>query len=83
MQPGAEIVMPFVMMLLVWGVGGCLGIASFAVWIWALVDCLKVPTDDDYQTGTKLIWALVILLGHGVGGLIYLFVGRPKPSANI
>ena len=44
-------------------------------WIIALVDCAKrdFPGEND-----KLIWILVIVLAHGLGALIYWFVGRPK-----
>lgn len=50
-------------------------IATTAFWIWMLVDCLtKVRSDGN----DKLIWALVIILAHGPGALIYFFVQRPK-----
>ncbi len=52
-----------------------LGIGSFVVWIAALVSCLK----NESPTGnTKIVWALVILLTHFVGGLIYFLVRRPE-----
>lgn len=46
--------------------------------VWMLVDALRVRSDDEYQTGTKLVWVLVILLANGVGAVIYFFVGRPR-----
>lgn len=46
--------------------------------IWALVDAIRVPSDQDYRAGTKVIWVLVILLMQGVGALIYFAVGRPR-----
>ena len=50
--------------------------------VWALVDCLKVKDDSEYQSGTKLVWVLVILLLWGLGAIIYLVIGRPKPGAG-
>ena len=49
----------------------------WAVPIWALIDALRVPSDGDYRTGTKLVWVLVILLGGIVGALIYFAIGKP------
>ena len=43
---------------------GLLFVASFIVWIWALVDAIQVQDDSMYRTGTKLLWVLVILLTH-------------------
>lgn len=54
-----------------------LGIAGTAVWIWALVDCIQVPDDSLYQSGTKLIWVLVIVFATFIGAIVYLAIGRP------
>jgi uncharacterized membrane protein len=54
-----------------------------AVWVYALVDAIRVPDDSMYQAGNKLIWVVVILLAPLIGALIYLTVGRPirqRPS---
>jgi hypothetical protein len=61
---------------------GLLAIAGFAFWIWALVDCIRVPDDSMYQSGTKLVWVLVIVLLQVVGAIIYLAVGRPRNPAG-
>ena len=66
---------------LLFGVFGILATAAFVLWIWALVDCLSVDDDSQYQSGTKLIWVLIIVLLHWVGALIYLAIGRPKAGA--
>ena len=55
-----------------------LGIAGFAVWIWALVDVVKVPDDSQFRAGNKLIWVLVIVITGAVGAIVYLIVGRPS-----
>jgi len=47
--------------------------------IWALVDAIRVPSDQDYRAGTKVIWVLVILFLNCLGALIYFAVGRPRP----
>lgn len=66
---------------LLFGVVGILTVAAFVLWIWALVDCLNVQDDSLYQSGTKLIWVLIIVLLHWVGALIYLAIGRPEAGA--
>ena len=60
---------------------GLLALASFVLWIWALVDALQVPDDSMYRTGSKLMWVLVIVLLHVVGAVLYLLVGRPERRA--
>jgi hypothetical protein len=48
-----------------------------ALWIWTLVDAIRVPDDAHYRAGTKLIWVLVIVLTGFIGAAVYLAVGRP------
>jgi hypothetical protein len=48
-----------------------------ALWIWALVDAIRVPDDRGYRAGTKLIWVLVIALTGLIGAGLYVAVGRP------
>jgi Phospholipase_D-nuclease N-terminal len=62
--------LPFLLVLL-------LGIAATVVWIWALVDCIQVPDDSMYRSGTKLIWVLVIVFATVIGSIVYLAIGRP------
>jgi hypothetical protein len=57
-----------------------LGFVSFAFWIWMLVDCLKYERPDGAD---KLVWILVIVFLHWVGGLIYYYVRRqPRIEAK-
>ena len=56
-------------------------LALVALWIWALVDAIRVPDDAHYRAGTKLIWVLVIALIGFVGAAVYLAVGRPARRA--
>jgi hypothetical protein len=57
-----------------------LGIAATVVWIWALVDCIQVPDDTMYRSGTKLIWVLVIVFATFIGAVVYLAIGRPDAT---
>ena len=52
------------------------------VWVWALIDAIRVKDDDTYRTGTKLMWVLLIALTHALGAVIYLLVGRPRPTTT-
>lgn len=52
-------------------------VAGLGLWIWALVDAIGVPNDSDYQSGTKLVWVLVIVLAGFIGAIVYFAVGRP------
>lgn len=56
-------------------------LALVALWIWALVDAIRVPDDVHYRAGTKLIWVLVIVLTGFIGAAVYLAVGRPARRA--
>jgi hypothetical protein len=54
-----------------------IGLALFALWIYALIDAIRTP-ESSFQTGTQLIWVIVILLGNVIGAIIYLIMGRPQ-----
>ncbi len=60
-----------------------LPVAVVALWIYALVDAVKVPDDSMYRSGNKLIWVLVILLAPVlIGPIVYLVVGRPARTPS-
>ena len=61
-------------LLLIALVGG-FAIASSIFWIWMLIHAI---TNKGLDSIEKLIWVIVILCLHFVGGLIYFFIGRPK-----
>lgn len=61
--------------LLVLFVVGVFVIGGTVLWIWSLVDCLR---NESPQGNDKIIWALVIVLTHCLGGVLYLVVRRPK-----
>ncbi len=55
-------------------------LAGFAVWLWALIDVLRVPDDSLLQTGTQLVWVLVIVLVPLIGAVLYFAIGRTRRS---
>ena len=67
------------LVLLFFGGVGVIGLLSFVLWIWTLVECLsKEPSEGN----TKLIWTLVIVFLHIIGSLLYVFVRRPERIAQ-
>lgn len=59
---------------------GLIGIGGLILWIWALVDAIKVPDESMFKAGSKVIWVLVIVLTGFIGAIIYLVVGRPSEA---
>jgi Phospholipase_D-nuclease N-terminal len=49
-----------------------IAIASFVLWIWALVSALS----SNMQSTEKLIWILVIIFLPVIGPILYLVIGR-------
>ena len=66
----------FFLFFLVFVVGG------IVLFVYALVDVIRMPNDASFKTGTQLIWILVILLAQGIGAIVYLIVGRPPGGAT-
>lgn len=56
------------------------GLGLLALWIWALVDVIRMGDQTAYRTGNQLIWILVVALTQVIGALLYLAIGRPAPS---
>jgi len=52
-----------------------LGLAATVLWLWAVVDCVR---HGPKQENAKIIWVLVIVLGHVFGALLYLLFGRER-----
>ena len=57
-----------------------ISLGAFALWIWSLVDAIRVPDDSAFRAGTKVIWVVVIAVTGVVGSIIYLVVGRPRAA---
>ncbi len=54
-------------------------LAAIGLWIWSLIDAVRVP-DDSYQAGSKVVWVLVIALTGFIGSIVYFFAGRPRAA---
>ena len=52
-----------------------LAIASFVFWIIEIIDVARREFPDP---NTKVLWLLIVILLHGIGALIYYFVGKPQ-----
>lgn len=52
-----------------------LALASFVFWI---VEIIDVARRQFPEPNTKTIWLLVVVLGHGLGAIIYYFAGKPS-----
>jgi len=66
--------------LLALGIGGIVGLAILAFWIWMLIHAI---TNKGLTDTEKIVWVLVIIFVHFIGALIYFFVGRPKGAGGI
>ncbi|MEX2562995.1 MAG: PLD nuclease N-terminal domain-containing protein [Nitriliruptoraceae bacterium] len=59
---------------------GFVGLALLALWIWALVDVIRMGDQIPYRAGNQLIWILVVALTQVIGALLYLAIGRPDAA---
>ncbi len=59
---------------LVYGFIILLSLASLVFWIIEIID---VARRQFPEPNTKTIWLLVVVLGHGLGALVYYFAGKP------
>ena len=51
-----------------------------ALWVWSLVDAIRVADDSAFRAGSKVIWVVVIAITGLIGSVVYLAVGRPRPA---
>ncbi len=56
-----------------------LGVVSFALWVFCLVDAIGAPSDR-IRNLPKVAWVLLILLFPLVGSIAWLVAGRPESS---
>ena len=47
-------------------------IVPFALWLWALIDCLQ----GEFDNNNKLVWVILIILIPLLGAILYLAIGR-------
>lgn len=52
-----------------------LSLASIVLWIWMLVDVAQRKFENEND---RLLWLLIVILGGGIGALIYYFVIKRK-----
>jgi hypothetical protein len=50
-------------------------IGLMILWIWTLLDCIKYESTEGNE---RIVWVVVIAVGHWIGALIYLIVRRPQ-----
>ena len=62
------------LLLMVLAIGGTI------FWIWTLVDCLM---KESSHGNDKVIWAIVILLTHLLGALLYFSIRRPQRISEL
>ncbi len=55
-------------------------LATIGVWIWSLVDAIRVPDDSSFRAGSKVIWVVVIAVAGLIGSVVYWVVGRPRAA---
>ena len=63
------------------------GVAFLAVllglvglWVWSLVDAVRVRDDSAFRAGSKVLWVVVIAVTGLIGSVVYLAVGRPRAA---
>ncbi len=61
---------------------GLILLGTFGLWVYALVDAIRVPDDSMFRAGNKIIWVLVIVFAHFIGAILYLLLGRPSTTAT-
>ena len=59
----------------VWVLVAVIALALTVFWIVELVDILRREFPD---STLKIVWLLVVFFLHGLGALIYYFVGKPQ-----
>lgn len=46
-----------------------------AVWVWTLIDCVKY---ESREGNDRVVWLIIVLLGYGLGAIVYLLARRPQ-----
>ena len=65
----------FGVFFLIWLLVVVLALTATVFWIVELVDVARREFPDP---NAKIIWLLVVILAHGIGALVYYFVGKPQ-----
>jgi hypothetical protein len=56
--------------------GSLIGILILGFWVWALFDCIATPRSLQRNL-PKPLWLVLVLLFPLIGGLAWVFLGRP------
>jgi hypothetical protein len=62
-------------LIAVWAVVAVVGLAATIFWIVELIDVLRREFAD---STLKVVWLLVVFFLHGLGALLYYFIGKPQ-----
>ncbi len=57
------------------------GLALLGFWLYCLFDVITTP-EASVRNMPKLIWVLIVVLLADLGGVFWLFLGRPKAMAT-
>ena len=60
--------------LLVYGLVLLVALAAFVFWVVEIVDVLRRQFPEPNM---KIVWLLVVFFLHGLGAIVYYFVGKP------
>lgn len=55
-------------------------VGSLVLWVWAVIDVVRVKHDFLFRAGDRTVWVLIVLLGGPLGAVIYVAVGRPRTA---
>jgi hypothetical protein len=59
-----------------------LGLALLAFWLYCLFDAITTP-EQDVRNLPKLLWVLILVLLPGLGGILWLLLGRPLSEETV
>ncbi len=62
-------------MLALWVAVAVIGLVVTVFWIVELIDVLRREFADSTM---KVVWLLVVFFLHGLGALLYYFIGKPQ-----
>ena len=58
------------------GAEGIIGFVLFALWIWAIIDCIS--TDSELVRNLpKGVWLIIVIFLFDLGAILWLLLGRP------
>lgn len=60
--------------------GGLIGLVFLALWIWALIDVIRTP-DEQQRSLPKPAWFFIVLLFSALGAMAWIAFGRPRGAS--